>query len=115
MTLETGSFKTGIFSSQTDKDTAELRIRSHPAYTNPAIPAVAAQAMKNVAVAETFLTGDPEKWVDRVLKIVDMEEKPLVVPLGHDAWAHRDGVQSAFADEEAKFGTRSWSDGMNFA
>ncbi len=76
-------------------------VYEHPSYTNPAIGGVIVrQALANLDPNNTpFIRGDPDKLSEVVYRVTDMEDPPLWLPLGKDAYVRaRAKIASYLAD-----------------
>ncbi|KAK0451044.1 NAD-P-binding protein [Armillaria borealis] len=93
--IEAGYYKT---------DSVKLKsfeMYGHPSYTNPAVEGVAIrQAFANLDPNNTpFIRGDPDKLSEVVYRVTDMEDPPLWLPLGKDAYVRaRAKIASYLAD-----------------
>jgi hypothetical protein len=102
--VEPGAFRTDFM-------TESRRTFEHPAYTNANNIAVQARGlMKNFD--KNWLKGDPNKLVSLLFKIADMDDPPLRVLAGKDAWEAMEKARKRNVDEERKFGLRNWSDDL---
>lgn len=66
----------------------------------------------------TVVKGDPAKFAECVMKLVDIGEKqgkaPLRVLLLKDAWAAYEQNEEAGRKEREEYGLKSWSDDIEF-
>ena len=80
--IEGGYYKTDLMMLK------NFDVYEHPSYTNPAVEGVAIrQAFANFDPDNTpFVRGDPDKLSEVVYRLTGMEDPPLWLPLGKDAY-----------------------------
>lgn len=100
--------------SADNKETNEMTVHRHQAYDNPAVPIhKTIEFIKHSdLVNEKYMTGDPEKLVSVLFKLVDLEEVPFRVPLSKESWMMKDAKEKKTLEEEEKFKLRDWSEDL---
>ncbi|KAK0463964.1 NAD-P-binding protein [Desarmillaria tabescens] len=97
--IEAGYFKTDALRLKT------FEVYEHPSYTNPAVEGVAIrQAFANFDPNNNpFIRGDPDKLSEVVYRVADMEDPPLWLPLGKDAYVRARAKIASYVAEIDKY------------
>lgn len=84
---------------------------AHPAYNKPDLPSVAMRKFIFSSGSQATVKGDPEKAVKAVLRLAELPNPPLRLPLGQDCVKmYKEKIASLVADVESY---ESWSDDVN--
>ena len=78
------------------------------AYAGPTVPA--AQVRKMLTGLGSMKLGDPKKAVSKIWELTALENPPLRLVLGKDAFMHIRGQVESVTAEIAKY--ESWSDNL---